>query len=279
MAMTEARVAAMQQQWDAGLAMGEERVVCFGEMLMRLAPPDSELPLQSASFRAGFGGAEANVAISLATFGHPSRMVSAVPDHAIGRACVGELRRHGVDVSGVRLAPGRMGLYYLVPGAMQRASEVIYDRADSVFARASAAGWDWPRLLAGAHWLHLTGINLALAKSTAWATLDAVHAARAAGVRVSFDCNYRSRLWGTRVNEAPALLREVVAGADLLFGNAEDIALILGGDVGTGSAPQRFRQAAAAAFAAWPRLQRVVATERASRSVDEQDLGARLAHR
>lgn len=258
---------------------GKSRTVCFGELLLRLSPPRHELPLQSPCFEARFGGAEANVAVALAVLGHASAMVSALPGHAIGRACAGELRRHGVDTDGLHYAEGRMGLYFLAPGAMQRPAEVIYDRADSVFACLPAAAWDWPRLLAGAQWLHLSGINLALGEATAQAALDAVRAARAAGVRVSFDCNYRGKLWGARAAQAPALLREIVAGAELLFGGARDIALILGEDTAGMPADESFGRAAAAAFAAWPGLQCLATTERRQHSVDEQVLLGRLARR
>lgn len=255
------------------------RVVCFGELLLRLAPPGRELLLQSPHVEARFGGAEANVAASLAVLGHASAMVTALPDHAVGRAAAGELRRHGVDTAGVRHAPGRMGLYFFTPGAMQRPAEVIYDRAGSVFAATPAAAWDWPRLLDGAAWLHLSGINLALGGAPAQAALEAVRAAQAADVRISFDCNYRSTLWGARHAEAPALLAEAAAAAELVFGNERDIGLILGVDSDAPPAEERFHRAAEAAFAAWPRLARLAATTRGQRSADEQTLSGQLALR
>lgn len=255
------------------------RVVFYGELMLRLSPPGHELLLQSPGLEARFGGAEANVAVSLAILGHHSLMVSALPDHALGHACAGELRRHGVDTAGLRHAEGRMGLYFLTPGAMQRPSEVIYDRAGSVFAGTPASAYDWPRLLAGAQWLHLSGINLALNETTAQAALAAVHAAHAAGVRVSFDGNYRARLWGARASQAPALLREIMAGADLVFGNDRDIALALGMEFPQAEAAGRFHAAASAAFSVWPRLRYLAATERSHRTVDDQALRGMLATR
>lgn len=255
------------------------RIACFGELLMRLSPPGNELPLQSPRFDARFGGAEANVAASLAILGHHSAMIGALPDNVLGHACAGELRRHGVDTSGLRHAEGRMGLYFLSPGAMHRPPEVLYDRANSVFAGTPAAAYDWPRLLAGAQWLHLSGINLALGEVTAQAALAAVRAARAAGVSISFDCNYRSKLWGSRVAQAPALLREIIAEADLLFGNDRDIGLILGMGFPDAYVGARFHAAADAAFAAWPRLRRLAATERRHRNVDDQDIFGLMATR
>ena len=255
------------------------RIVFFGELLMRLSPPPNELPLQSPCFNVHFGGAEANVAASLAILGHRSVMVSALPDNMLGRACAGELRKHGVDTDSVRHAEGRMGVYYLAPGAMHRPSEVLYDRADSVFARTPADAYDWPRLLAGAQWLHLSGINLALSETTANAALAAVRAARDAGMSISFDCNYRSKLWGARAWQAPALLREIVSEADLLFGNDRDIALMLGIACTQADAGDRFRAAADASFEAWPRLRRIAATERLHRNVDDQDIFGLMATR
>lgn len=255
------------------------RIAFFGELLMRLSPPGNELTLQSPRFEVHFGGAEANVAASLAILGHDSVMISALPDNVLGRACAGELRRHGVDTRNLHYVPGRMGLYFLSPGAMHRPSEVLYDRANSVFASTPVATYDWPRLLAGAQWLHLSGINLALGQATAQAALDAVHAARAAGLSVSFDCNYRSKLWGTREPQAPALLRNIVAEADLIFGNDRDITLILGMEFHQTDVRERFQAAANAAFAAWPRLRRIAATERHHRNVDDQDIFGLMATR
>lgn len=255
------------------------RIVAFGELLMRLSPPSHELPFQSPQLDVHFGGAEANVAASLAILGHHSIMVSALPDNMPGRACVAELRRHGVDTTRLHYADGRMGLYLLSPGAMHRPSEVLYDRAGSVFALTPPECYDWPRLLAGAHWMHLSGINLALCENTAQAALHAVHAARTAGLSISFDCNYRSKLWGTRAAQAPSLLREIAAQADLVFGNDRDMALILGMDFHETDATERFRAASSAAFTAWPRLRHMATTRRRHESVDDQDIIGLLASR
>jgi 2-dehydro-3-deoxygluconokinase len=254
-------------------------IVCFGELLLRLSAPGRELLFQSPGLAAHFCGAEANVAASLAILGHASSMVSALPDTAIGRACAGELRRHGVDTTGIHFDDGRLGLYFLAPGAMQRPSEIIYDRAESVFARTAPDAWDWPRLLEGASWLHLSGINLALCDASAHAALGAIQAAHAAGAAVSFDCNYRGRLWDARAGEAPGLLREAMGGADLLFGNERDIALALGAEFRQGDGEQRFLAAAQLAFRSFPRLQWMASTERNAHDVDTQELRGHLATR
>jgi 2-dehydro-3-deoxygluconokinase len=141
-----------------------------------------------------------------------------------------------------------MGVYFIEPGAMQRPTDVVYDRAGSVFACTAAAVHDWPRLLDGARWLHLSGINLALGDASAQSALAAVRAARAAGVSVSFDCNYRSKLWGARAGQALALLREVLAEAEL-------------------------------AFATFPHLRLMAATNRHHLDVDTHDLHGLLATR
>ena len=258
-------------------APSRHRVLCFGELLMRLSAPDRQRLLQTPHLDVQFGGAEANVAASLAILGHDSAVISVLPDNVIGHACAGELRRHGVDTAGIRFESGRMGLYFLSPGAMHQPSAVLYDRADSAFARAQADSYDWPRLLAGADWLHVSGITPALGANTAEAALTAMRAAHACGARVSFDCNYRSKLWGVRVAQAPGLLRELIAEADLLFGNDRDVALILGLDFPQTNGRERFRAAADAAFAVWPHLQRITATERLHHSVDDQDLSGMLA--
>ncbi len=247
------------------------RILCFGEVLIRLSAPGAEFLLQTPHLNAAFGGAEANVAVSLARFGHPVRMISILPDNALGRAAVDELRRYGVDVSALKTGPGRMGLYFFTPGAVRRASQVLYDRADSAFARADAGAVDWDAELDGAGWLHLSGVTAAIGPGSAQAALRAARAARAAGVTVSFDCNYRASLWAAWDGDGPAILGEILSLADLVFGDHRDIALILGRTFeGQGESPRA--QAAAAAFAAYPNLARMASTRRIQHSVDHHDL-------
>jgi 2-dehydro-3-deoxygluconokinase len=237
------------------------------------------LLFQSPQLDVHFGGAEANVAASLAILGHTSAMVSALPDNAIGRAARDALRRHGVDAAGIQFAEGRMGLYFLSPGAMQRPALVTYDRANSVFARTPATAYDWPRLLTGTSWLHLSGINLALNDGTARAALAAARAARSAGVAVSFDCNYRGRLWDARAAEAAALIREMTGEADLLFGDERDIALMLGAEFRQTGGEARFLAAAQLAFQAFPHLRWMAATERRVQDVTTHEYRGHLATR
>jgi len=255
------------------------RIVCFGELLLRLAAPGRERLLQSPRLEVHVGGAEANVAVALARFGHPVAMLGTVADNALGEAAAGELRRHGVDTAALRRVPGRMGLYFLAPGAIQRPAEVLYDRAGSAFALAPAGAYDWPALLAGAGWLHLSGITPALGANTAAAALAAARAARAAGIGVSFDGNYRPRLWQAWQGDAPATLRELMAEADVLFADHRDMGLVLGRQYPQAEPLQRIEAAAADAFAAFPHLRWMACTMRSPRNVDHHALAAVLAGR
>lgn len=244
------------------------RIVCFGELLIRLSAPARGVLLQAPHLDVAYGGAEANVAVSLAIFGHDVAMVSAVPDNPLGRAARGELRRHNVDARNVVAAPGRMGLYFLSPGAGNRAPEVTYDRAGSSFADFDFANANWGKLLDGAALLHVSGISAALGRNSADGVIKAVGEARARGATVSFDGNYREKLWRVWKGDAPTILREIIAHADLLFGDHRDIGLVLGQ---TFASPA---EAARAAFAAFPHLQRITHTVRTERSAAHHDIAA-----
>lgn len=256
------------------------RIVCFGELLLRLGAPGRELLLQSPQLQVHVGGAEANVAVSMACFGHDAAMVSTVTDNALGRHAVAELRRHGVDTRGVRqVGRDRMGLYFLATGAVQRASEVVYDRAGSAFACSTADEHDWPALLHGAQWLHLSGVNPALGANVAETALAAARTARTLGVRVSFDGNYRPSLWQRWQGDAPAILRQLFGEADIVFADHRDIALVLGESFTQPDAVARVDAAAAAAFAAFPNLQWLACTQRQLVSAGHHALGALLLAR
>jgi len=258
--------------------MSATRFVCFGELLLRLASPGRERLLQSPRLEVQVGGAEANVAVALAQFGHAAALVSTVADNALGAAAVGEVRRHGVDVSRVATGAGRMGLYFLETGAVHRPSQVLYDRADSAFASASPEKYDWPSLLDGANALHVSGVTPAVGANAAAAATAAVRAARARGLSVVFDGNYRSKLWQAWNNNPGPILRDIFASADILFADHRDIAIVLGREF-TASPEQSFADAAAAAFEAFPQLQRIVSTRRAQHSVDHHELSAVMATR
>lgn len=251
-------------------------ILCFGEVLLRLSAPGKQLLLQTGGLEAHVGGAEANVAVSLSRLGHKAAVVTSLPDNALGHACVGELRRHGVDTDPVRFRDARMGLYFLTHGAGQRPAEVLYDRAQSAFATAPADSYDWETLLKGTQWLHVSGITPAVSAEGAEATLRAVKAARAANVKVSFDCNFRARLWGSRSPQAPGILSELCQSADLIFGDDRDIAFMLGFKSDDANATERRRKAAAMAFETFRSLKWIAYTERTRHSVDMQQLAGTL---
>lgn len=249
-------------------------ILCFGEMLLRLAPDHGELLLQSPGLTVRPGGAEVNVAVSLARFGAPGALVTVLPDNALGHAARDEARKHGVDTSRIRFAPGRMGLYFLTPGAVRRPSEVLYDRADSAFVCHVEEAFDWHALLQGVQWLHLSGVTPATGRSGSAAALKAVRAAEAAGVMVSFDGNFRGKMWSEWDSDPPAVLGPLLAGADLAFADDRDFALVLGRRFDQAEPAERRRAAARAAFETWPRLQRICCTLRANDSVADQTLSA-----
>jgi 2-dehydro-3-deoxygluconokinase len=249
------------------------RVLCFGELLLRLSSPPGAAMLQEARLDAHFGGAEGNVAVALARLGMPSAMVSALPDNAIGDAAVESLRKAGVDTSRVVRAPGRMGLYFLTPASGVSAGAVIYDRAGSVFA--ATRDYDWPALLAGAGWLHLSGIVPALGAEMAEVGLAAIAAAREAEVPVSFDGNFRGSLWSSWCPDPAPILTEYIAGADLLFGGHRDLSLVLGREFG-GGVDARQHDAARAAFERFPQLGAIASTNREIVSSDHHRVSARI---
>jgi 2-dehydro-3-deoxygluconokinase len=251
------------------------QIVCFGELLIRLSAPGRNLLMQSPSLDVHIGGAEANVAIGLARLGHRTAMISAVPDNILGGGAVAALRASGIDTAGVITRPGRMGLYFLSPGAGLRASDIVYDRAHSSFATAPADSFDWQRHLAGASRLHLSGITPALGPVPAAAALAAAAAAAELGVPVSFDGNYRAQLWASWNSDPRPLLSQLVAHADILFGNHRDVALLLGQEF-SGSDAQLRRAAADAAFAAFPKLQIIASTTRHIEDADRHRISARI---
>ena len=248
-------------------------IVAFGELMLRLAAPDRERLLQSARLAATFGGAEANLAASLARFGHTARMVTVLPDNALGEAAIDQLRLTGVDTSGIRRAPGRIGLYFLTPGAVQTPTDVLYDRAGSAFALADPAGWDWHTTLAGADWLHLSGVTPAIGPGPCAAALSAAEAAVEAGIKLSFDGNFRGKLWALWDGNPSATSRALLSLATVAFVNDLDINLALGERFEIEDLTARRRAAARRAFEAFPRLETMACTVRHMEGVDTCTLG------
>jgi 2-dehydro-3-deoxygluconokinase len=210
----------------------------------------------------------------LAHLGHAAAYVSCVPGNALAERCVGDLRRYGVDVEHLLRGDGRMGMYFLTHGAGHRPAEVLYDRASSAFALAEPGRYDWAAILAGADWLHVSGITPAVSETAATCAYEALARARTLGLKTSFDCNYRARLWGQRAARAPSWLDKFCAQADLVFGDERDIALITGMEQSSG-----FDGAAAAGFARWPNIKYFATTSRGAEQADEQTLSGILCSR
>ncbi len=197
-----------------------KRVITFGEIMLRLAPEGYYRFVQAEKYGATFGGGEANVAVSLANFGVDAVFVSKVPKHEIGQACVNSLRRFGVDTDEILRGGDRLGIYYLEKGASQRPSKVIYDRAGSAISQATKDEFDWDDILEGADWFHFTGITPALGDNVAEICLEAVKAARAKGITVSCDLNYRNKLWSKE--KAGQVMGELCKYVDVCIANEQD---------------------------------------------------------
>ncbi len=251
------------------------KFLAFGEVMLRLSPPGRELLLQTPRLDVWVAGAEANVVTQLARLGHDAGLATLVPDNDLGRAAVTTLRGHGVDTRTILHGGERMGLYFVTSGAGMRATEVIYDRAGSAFAEAPASAWNWDELLKGVDRLHLSGITPALGPVPADSAIAAAEAASARGIPVSFDGNWRGKLWERWDSNPRAILTRLVDHADLMFGNHRDIALLLDRDFPE-EAEARRRGAAEAAFEAFPRLRMIASTARHVEHVDLHRLSARV---
>ncbi len=224
------------------------KVITFGEIMLRLSPPGFERFLQTQQFVATFGGGEANVAVCVAAFGLESVYITAVPKHAIGEAVIKSLRAEGVRTDQIVRSGSRLGVYYAEAGASQRASNVIYDRANSSIAEMKPDAIDWTAVFTGADWYHVTGITPALGANCVESTKRSLAAARAAGVRVSVDLNFRKKLWTEA--QAQQTMGPLMRDVDLVIANEEDLQSVLGvhvpgTDVTTGQLDLAgFRQAA-----------------------------------
>lgn len=202
------------------------KVVTFGEVMLRLAPENYLRFVQSEKYEATFGGAEANVAVSLANYGADAAFVTKLPAHEIGQAAVNSLRKFGVDTSKIVRGGDRVGIYYCEKGASQRPSKVIYDRAGSSIATAKAEDFDWDKILDGVNWFHFTGITPALSDETAKITLEACRKAKEKGITVSCDLNFRKKLWSKE--KAGEVMGEVCKYVDYCIANEEDAKDVFG---------------------------------------------------
>ena len=202
------------------------KVVCFGEIMMRLNPEGYKRFVQASAFEASYAGGEANVAVSLANYGIPASFVTKVPAHEIGQCAVNELRRFGVDTESIVRGGPRLGIYFCEKGASQRGSKVVYDRAGSSIALAKREDFDWSKILEGADWFHFTGITPALGGELPEICLDALKMARARGIRVSCDLNYRKKLWSRE--RAGEVMAQLMPYVDVIIANEEDAADVFG---------------------------------------------------
>ena len=258
------------------------KIITFGEVMLRLKSPAYERLFQSPVLEATFGGGEANVSVSLANYGLDTAFVSVLPTGAIGDACIREMRGFGVDTSKIVRKDGRMGIYYLETGAVQRPSKVIYDRAGSTIAEAKPGDIDWEKVFEGATWFHLTGITPAISAGAAELSLEAVQAAKRLGVHVSCDLNYRKNLWkyGKRADE---VMKELVRFVDTVIANEEDVQKALGISADSASAVEEgeinvelYKAIAGKVMEAYPNVKRVAITLRESKSANHNDWSACL---
>jgi 2-dehydro-3-deoxygluconokinase len=259
------------------------RVVTFGEIMLRLKSPGFERLFQSPVLEATFGGAEANVAVSLANYGTPATFVSAIPTNNIGDAAISQLRGLAVDTTSVKRQGERLGIYFLESGANQRASKVTYDRSGSSIANAKRGDFNWETILRGADWFHVSGVTPAISACAADLALEAVQTARAKGVTVSCDYNYRKNLWKYG-KKAPEVMREIVKHVHVGIANEEDCQKALGieidVDVHSGAlAEEKYRALAERVLDEFPNLEKQVITLRESRSADANGWSAVLHNR
>ena len=259
------------------------KVVCFGEVMLRLSPPGYYRLQQTNSFDVVFGGAEANVSVSLANYGEEAAFVCAIPKNPIGDACLNSLRWFGVDTSMAPRQGERLGIYYCEKGASMRPSKVVYDRKYSAMSAVKPGDFDWDKILADATWLHWTGITPAISQGAADVCLEAIQAANRLGVTVSCDLNYRKNLWkyGKTASEVmPAL----VEGCDVILGNEEDAEKVFGikpegfdvtatkGEVNAAEFESVCRQL----MARFPRAKKVIITLRGSINANHNTWGGVL---
>ena len=259
------------------------RVVTFGEVMLRLKAPGAERLFQSPLLEATFGGAEANVAVSLAHYGAPVSFVSALPPNQAGDACIAGLRSFGVDTMHVRRQGARIGIYFLETGANQRASKVIYDRAGSAIATARPGDFDWNAIFEGAGWFHITGVTPAISEGAAELCIEGAAQARQLGITVSCDYNFRKNLWRWG-KTAPEVMREIVRVAHIGIANEEDCQKSLGIDIAvdvhTGSLEtEKYRAIAERVLEQFPNLEKQAITLRESRSADHNGWSAVLLTR
>ena len=203
-----------------------QKIICFGEIMLRLSPPGYLRFVQANTFDATYGGGEANVSISLANYGMDAAFVTKVPDNSIGQAAINSLRQYGVNTDFIAKGGSRLGIYFLEKGASQRPSKVIYDRENSSIATAGEEDFDWDFIFEGAKWFHFTGITPALGENVQKITEKACKTAKEKGLTVSCDLNYRKNLWSTE--KAGEVMARLMKYVDLCIANEEDAEKVFG---------------------------------------------------
>jgi len=198
-----------------------KKIVTFGEIMLRLTPPNNLRFSQANSFDVIYGGGESNVAVSLANYGLPVEFVTRLPENDIGQCALMEMRKRGVGTRHIAFGGERLGIYFLEIGAVSRGSKVVYDRAHSAISEIQRGMIDWDEVFADTQWFHWTGITPAISQGAADVCLEAIQAANRLGITVSTDLNYRKKLW--KYGKTPAeVMPELVAGCDVILGNEED---------------------------------------------------------
>jgi 2-dehydro-3-deoxygluconokinase len=266
------------------------KIITFGEIMVRLAPPGNLRFIQSmpGTLETTFAGSEANVAVSLSMLGAETAFVSALPDNPIGQACINVLKGLGVDTSHViQTEIGRMGIYFLETGANQRPSNVIYDRAGSSISLTGADKYPWKDIFKDSNWFHVSGITPAISRVAAEAALAAVESAKKAGVTVSCDLNFRKKLWRWDSALAPRdlsekTMRNILPYVDVVIANEQDCADVLGikagdSDVEAGKLQRdRYPDVARQIVKQFPNVGKVAITLRESLSATHNNWGAML---
>ena len=248
------------------------KIVTFGELMLRLQPYDYQRFVQCERVAFTFGGGEANVAVSLANYGMDATFVTKLPDHAIGQAGINALRRYGVDTSKIIRGGDRVGIYFNEKGASQRGSVCIYDRAHSALQEADPAEFDWDEIFDGAQWFHFTGITPALGGEMARICKEACAAAKAKGLTVSCDLNYRSKLWSRE--QAKTVMIDLCQYVDVCIANEEDAKDVFGirakdSDIYAGNLHQEGYRSVARELSQLCGFSKVAITLRESRSASD----------
>jgi 2-dehydro-3-deoxygluconokinase len=260
-----------------------KKYITFGEIMLRLKPPNWERFFQSPLLEATFGGGEANVAVGLARFGLNVAYVSVIPNNSIGDACIRELRRHGVDTTLIVRKGNRLGIYFLGAGANQRPSKVIYDRSHSAIAEAKPGDINWDKVFDGVSWFHISGITPAISLSASELSLEAVKKAREKGITISCDLNFRKKLWKYG-KSAPQVMVELVKYIDIAIGNEEDCQKSLGikvdVDVESGRLQtEKYRELTDRVLDLYPDIKKIAITLRESHSANYNGWSAVLNNR